>query len=183
MPAGAGRMPALPSSTAPERCRAEARNSVRQRPQIICAHRCGEIRPARRFIRRGCPRQGRVRRRFGGIALMMVVMVIVVPLPTLFFLAQLFGFHLVPRFAIATRFEFIDQQSSGEKTVEPLAAFATATHPDTRGSVKERDGVAAEISFVDFVLAESEGAHAPGEFFLLGGGDRKPQHGWGPAAP
>ncbi len=156
---------------------------MRQRTQIIRAHRRGEVGEARGFVRRRCPRQGRMRRRSGGGALMVMMMAVVVSLPTLFFLAQLFGFHLMARLAVAARFEFIDQQAPGEKTVEPLAAFATATDPDTRGSVKERDGVAAEISFVDFVLAKPEGAHAPGEFFLLGGGDRKPQHGWGPAAP
>ena len=110
-------------------------------------------------------------------------MMAVMPLPTLFFFAQLLGFHLVPRLAVAAGFEFIHQQAAREKAVESLAALAAATHPDTRGSVKERNGVAAEISFVDFVLAEPEGAHAPGEFFLLGGGDREPQHGWGPATP
>ena len=107
----------------------------------------------------------------------------VMPLPPLFFLAQLLRLHLVPRLAGAPRFEFLHQQTAGEKTVEPLAAFPRAADPDTSGSVKERDRVAAEISFVDFVLAEPKGTHASGEFFLLRCGDREPQHGWGPATP
>ncbi len=111
------------------------------------------------------------------------MMVPVMPLTALFFFAQLLGFYLVTRLASATRFEFIHQQAAGQKTVQPLAAFPPATHPDTCGSVEQGDRVAAEISFVDFVLAEPQRTHASGEFFLFRRGDREPQHGWGPATP
>lgn len=114
---------------------------------------------------------------------MMMMVMPVMPLATLFFLAQLLGLHLVARLAGATCLELFNEEAAGQKTVEPLAALPAATHPDTGGSVEQGNRVAAEISFVDFVLAEPQRTHAPGEFFLFRRGDREPQHGWGPATP